>query len=115
MASIINGYIKLDQFKKINPNKIIRGEKGDRIPITISVNDESRFGNNCDIFVFQSKEERDAKLGRQYIGNASVVWTDGNITKGQKDNSQNNGDGVSPPFPIAQEVKPNNDFDDLPF
>jgi hypothetical protein len=112
MASIINGYIKLDQFKKIDRNKIIRGEKGDRIPITISVNDESRYGNNCDIFIQQSVEERQAKSGRHYIGNASVIWTDGNVTKGQKEG--NNSGAPKPPFPIADQ-KPAGDIDDLPF
>lgn len=112
MASIINGYIKLDQFKKIDRNKIIRGEKGDRIPITISVNDESRYGNNCDIFIQQSVEERQAKSGRHYIGNASVIWTDGNVTKGQKEG--NNSGPLKPPFPEADQ-KPADDIDDLPF
>lgn len=112
MATIINGYIKLDQFKKIDRNKIIRGDKGDRIPITVMVNDESRYGNNCDIFIQQSQEERQAKSGRHYIGNASVIWTDGNITKGQKED--NNSGPLKPPFPVADK-KPADDIDDLPF
>lgn len=113
MATIINGYIKLDQFKKLDRNKIIRGEKGDRVPITVMVNDESRYGNNCDIFIQQTPEERQAKSGRHYIGNASVVWTDGNITKGQKDDNNNSGP-LTPPFPVANQT-PADDIDDLPF
>lgn len=113
MATIINGYIKLDQFKQINPDKIIRGEKGDRIPITVMVNDESRYGNNCDIFIQQTQEERQAKSGRHYIGNASVIWTDGNITKGTKED--NNSGGIKAPFPTADASPKKQDFDDLPF
>ena len=76
------------------------------------VNDESRYGNNCDIFIQQSQEERQAKSGRHYIGNASVIWTDGNITKGQRED--NNSAPLKPPFPVADK-KPADDIDDLPF
>jgi hypothetical protein len=116
MASIISGYIKVDQLKAINPDKIIRGEKGDRIPITISVNEESRYGNNCDLFVSQSEDERKSKSPRHYLGNASVVWTDGTIVKGQKDNAnQAQSKGIDTPFPTVSQPKQQGDFDDLPF
>ena len=32
----------------------------------------------------QSKEEREAKEAKTYIGNGKVVWTDGVITKADK-------------------------------
>jgi hypothetical protein len=32
----------------------------------------------------QTKEERDAKAPKQYIGNGKVFWTDGKITKAEK-------------------------------
>lgn len=118
MSSVINGYIKIAELKKIDPKKIIRGEKEDRIPISISINEESNFGNNCGIYVSQSKEERDAKKRRHYLGNGSVVWTDGTIVLGQRDNKNNNnqsGETIQSPFPEATSQSEPKDFDDLPF
>lgn len=117
MASVINGFIKADELKRINQNKLIHGQKGVRIPITILVNDESRYGNNVTFIVSQSSEERDAKAEKHYLGNGSVVWTDGNIKKGEKD--QENGSSepqsmdniLSTPEPSGEK----NMFDDLPF
>ena len=106
MATIINGYIKADELKKIDQDKLIKGKQGVRIPVTIKVNDESRYGNNVDIFVQQEPDEREAKKPRHYLGNASVIWTDGNVVKGQKDSEG----GYSDP----KTEKKQDDFD-LPF
>tara|TARA_R100000951_G_scaffold32681_2_gene27804 strand:- start:187 stop:504 length:318 start_codon:yes stop_codon:yes gene_type:complete len=90
MGSLISASIKASELKKIDPKKIITGEKDKYIPVTISVDDISRFGKNVSIYIQQTKEERDSKEVRQYLGNGSVIWTDGNIVKGQKDDGQNN-------------------------
>jgi len=90
MGSLISASIKASELKKIDPKKIITGEKDKYIPVTISVDDVSRFGKNVSIFIQQTKEERDSKEKRHYLGNGSVIFTDGNIVKGQKDDSQNN-------------------------
>ena len=51
---------------------------------TMSVNDkQDDYGNNASIFVAQSKEQRDAKTHKQYVGNGKVAWTDGNIVKAE--------------------------------
>lgn len=102
MASIINGFIKADELKKINQDKLITGQQGVRIPITIKVNDESRYGNNVDIYVQLDEEERKNKAPRHYLGNASVIWTDGVVTKGEKDTKK------SSPAPAKEEKS---DFD----
>jgi hypothetical protein len=39
----------------------------------------SQYGQNVSVFYAQSKEEREAKTNKTYIGNGKVVWTDGNI------------------------------------
>lgn len=82
MATIINASIDVT---KINKDNLIEGKKGKYLPITIKVNDESRYGQNVSIAESQSKEERDAEEPKNFIGNGSVVWTDGNISKAQKD------------------------------
>ena len=53
---------------------------GKYLQITIAVNDETQFNNNCGIFISQSKEDREGGVAREYIGNGRLVWTDGRIT-----------------------------------
>ena len=75
MASIIKASINLSNVPK---DKIITGKKGKYLPITITVNDDlDQFGNQGPICVDQSKEERDSKEAKTYLGNVKVVWTNG--------------------------------------
>ena len=76
MASIIKASIDLN---KIPKDKIYVGKKGKYLPITITLNDENdQFGNQGPVVVEQSKEEREAKSPKTYLGNVKVVWTNGN-------------------------------------
>jgi hypothetical protein len=75
MASIIATSINLQEIPK---DKIITGKKGKYLPITITINDEvDQFGNQGPVVVQQTKEERDAKTAKTYLGNVKVVWTNG--------------------------------------
>jgi|TARA_R100000541_G_scaffold51317_1_gene58756 hypothetical protein len=75
MAGIITGSINLSNIPK---DKIIDGKKGKYLPISISINDEpDQFGNQGPIVVSQSKEEREAKSAKTYLGNIKVVWGNG--------------------------------------
>ena len=75
MASIIKTSINLTNVPK---DKIINGKKGKYLPITITINDEvDQFGNQGPVIVDQSKEEREAKIAKTYLGNCKVVWTNG--------------------------------------
>ena len=75
MAGIIKGSIDLT---KIPKDKIIQGKKGKYIPVSITVNDEEdQFGNFGPIIVDQTKEEREAKAAKTYLGNVRVVWSNG--------------------------------------
>ncbi len=75
MASIIKASINLNEIPK---HKIIDGKKGKYLPITITLNDEvDQFGNQGPIQVEQSKEERESKVQKIYLGNVKVVWTNG--------------------------------------
>jgi hypothetical protein len=75
MAGIIKGSINLEAIPK---DKIIIGKKGKYLPIVITVNDEiDQFGNQGPIIVDQTKEEREAKTAKTYLGNVKVVWTNG--------------------------------------
>ena len=75
MASIINFSIDLT---KIPKDKIIDGKKGKYLPVTLTLNDElDKFNNNGPVIVAQSKEERESKAAKVYLGNATVAWTNG--------------------------------------
>jgi hypothetical protein len=76
MASIIKASINLNDIPK---DKIYVGKKGKYLPITITLNDElDQFGNQGPVVVEQTKDERDAKAPKTYLGNVKVVWTNGN-------------------------------------
>ena len=87
MASIINASINLNNIDK---TKIIEGKKGKYLPISIVINDEAdQFGNQGTITIAQSKEEREAKTAKVYLGNVKVVWTNGdNVAAAPSDGQQ---------------------------
>ena len=102
MASIIKTSINLNDIPK---DKIYVGKKGKYLPITITLNNEpDQFGNQGPVVVEQTKEERDAKTPKTYLGNVKVVWTDGNnVYTAPRDNQP----AAPAPAPAADE--------DLPF
>lgn len=79
-----------------------KNEKG--IELTISISDEAnKYGHNLSAYVSQSKEQREAKKEKYYVGNGKVFWSDGKITVAEKKESNNTD-------PSKQE-----DNSDLPF
>jgi len=77
MAGIIKTSINLD---KIPKEKIVNGKKGRYLNIVVTVNDEvDQFGNQGPVVVDQTKEERDTKAEKVYLGNCKVVWTNGTM------------------------------------
>ena len=103
MASIIKASINLSEIPK---DKIYVGKKGKYLPITITLNDEvDQFGNQGPVVVEQTKEEREAKQAKTYLGNVKVVWTNGdNVATAPRDNQPQKG----APAPAAAK-------EDLPF
>ena len=75
MASIMKANIDLN---KIPKDKIYKGKKGSYLPIVITINDElGNYGDSGPIIVEQTKDERDAKVDKVYLGNVKIVWTNG--------------------------------------
>ena len=65
-------------------NLSIKGKDGYK-NYTISISDETnQYGQNVVMYEAQTKEEREAKQPKKYIGNGSVVWTDGTIKVADK-------------------------------
>ena len=103
MASIIKTSINLSEIPK---DKIFVGKKGKYLPITITINDDvDQFGNQGPVVVEQTKEEREAKQAKTYLGNVRVVWTNGdNVATAPRDNQPQK----AAPAPAAAK-------EDLPF
>jgi hypothetical protein len=79
MALILATSINLNEIPK---DKIIVGKKGKYLPISITLNDElDQFGNQGPVIVSQTKEEREAKTPKVYLGNVKLVWTNGEVKK----------------------------------
>ncbi len=106
MAGIIKTSINLSAIPK---DKIIEGKKGKYLPITITINDEvDQFGNQGPVIVSQTKEERETKTEKTYLGNAQVVWTNGEFPSPPPRDGQTPQAASAQAQSIAQE-------DDLPF
>ena len=87
---------------KIDKSRLIKGAKGTYANITVSVNDEDdKFGNNASVWESQTKEERDDKEDRNFLGNGKVIWT-----------SQSSNDA---PKKSSKKSKQEVEEDDLPF
>jgi hypothetical protein len=83
MSALINFSLRVDKLPK---EKFVVGKDGAvYYNGTISVNDETNeWGQNVSIIDSQTKEERDAKKPKTYLGNGKVVWNDGKITNAVK-------------------------------
>jgi len=83
MSALINFNLNIAKLPK---EKFIAGKEGAvYVNLTMAVNDETRYGNNTSVYVAQSKEEREAKKQRQYLGNGKVLWTDNVITTAERE------------------------------
>ena len=102
MASIIKASINLNEIPK---DKIIIGKKGKYLPISITINDEQdQFDQDGPIIVQQSKEERESKEAKTFLGNVNVVWSNG-----QNVEAKIKANGAGP------QTKAEEPEDDLPF
>lgn len=86
MSSLINVSINLQDLPK---EKFIQGKKGVYYDFTLSVNDDTnQFGKNVSVYDSQTKEEREAKKDKHYIGSGQVVWTDGNCVTAKREKGE---------------------------
>lgn len=83
MASLSSIYIKSETLETLAKTVKAKGEKG--IELTISISDETNeYGQNLSAYVAQSKEDREIKKPRYYVGNGKNFWNDGKINVADK-------------------------------
>ena len=83
--------VKID-VSKINKERLYEGKKGVYMDLMVQIDDEEdKYGNNVKAWEGQSKEEREAKKDRNFLGNGKVV------------------------FESAKKEEESDDKDDLPF
>lgn len=100
MGAIINYSLRVDKLPK---EKFIAGKDGAvYVNLTMSVNDETRYGNNASIMISQTQEEREAKKQKTFLANGKVVWNNGTILNAEKEEE-------------AKEVVQEAETSDLPF
>lgn len=82
MAQLFSASIDVS---KISKDKLVKGEKGTYLNITVSINDEAdQYGNVLSITESQTKEERESKAKKNYLANGKLVWSsDGGSTSKQ--------------------------------
>ena len=106
MSALISFYLKKETLETLLKTLNAKGEKG--VEITQSINEEvNQYGQNVSGWVSQSKEQRESKKDRYYVGNGKVFWTDGIIKLAEKQP-----DTTPAPAPQAAPEQPAND---LPF
>ena len=73
-------------------------------------NETGNYGDSGYIQTEQTKEERDAKQPKTFLGNVKVVWTDGqNVSIAHREGTQTS------TFETLQDTTKTNEEPDLPF
>ena len=104
MASLNNLYLKLETLETLV--KTIKAKKVAGISIDISINDEAKqYNQNVSAYVTQSKEDRDEKKPRYYVGNGRTFWTDGNIVAFKSDSNES-GKDVKKELESSEDILP---------
>ena len=68
----------------LNKDKVQFNEKG-WANVTVVLNDETnQYGQNVSAYMNQTKEQREAKEAKNYVGNGRVVWTEGSVVVAEK-------------------------------
>jgi len=72
MGAIINASINVAKLPK---EKFVKGKDGAVwYNFTISINDDTRYGNNVSVTDSRTMEEKEAGKPLSYLGNGAVVW-----------------------------------------
>jgi len=73
MSKIINLSIDFNKLKSLSK---VQGKNGaEYINLTLNLNDQKdQYGNDASVTVSQTKEEREAKAKKTFVGNGKIVF-----------------------------------------
>lgn len=72
MGKLVSLSINID---KVDMSRVVHGKNGRYLNLTVSLNDQvDQYGNNVSTWQQQTKEERDAKADRNFLGNGRIVY-----------------------------------------
>lgn len=99
MAAICT--VKID-LSKIDKSKIYKTEKGSSYyEFTLSINDKtSEYGDNISATESQTKEQRDNKEKKSFIGGGKVIWVGDGISVAEKRGSLTTASAPSDDLPF---------------
>ena len=87
MAALAEVYLKKETLQIIL--NALEAKKENGFAMTISIDDDSnQYGQNVSAFASQSKEQREAKKQKFYVGNGKVFWHNEKISLGVKQESK---------------------------
>lgn len=82
MSLLADIYIKKETLETLLKTIEKKGDKA--ISLTVSIEDEAgRYDQNLSAYVSQSKEDREAKKNKFYVGNGKVFWNNGKVVNGK--------------------------------
>lgn len=103
---MINAWVKLETLETMVAT--LKRKNAPGIGIDISVNDEARsYGQNVTMTIAQTKEQREAKNKKFYVGNGRTFWSNNGEPTFTKQESEVNKDEPSVNYSAKE--------DDLPF
>lgn len=90
MGALANIYLKEETLDVLL--KTVRAKKEKGVSLTISINDETNeWGQNLTAFVSQTKEQREGKVKKFYVGNGAVTWIKDGVKVAEKVNKGEEG------------------------
>lgn len=106
MSALLEVWIKKETLETLLKTVNTKGDKG--VGITISINDETnQYEQNVSSWVSQTKEQREAKKDKFYVGNGKCFHV-----KGEVKTAERKTDRAQQSTPAST---PNSEYDDLPF
>jgi phosphoenolpyruvate-protein kinase (PTS system EI component) len=106
MSALLDVYIKKETLETLLKTVNTKGEKG--VAITITNNDETnQYEQNVSSWVSQTKEQRDAKKERFFVGNGKCFHVKGEVkTAKRKENKAQPKEAVPTPVEVDESELP---------
>lgn len=98
MSALLDIYIKKDTLAVLLYTVQKKGENG--VAITINCDDKTNhYGQNVSAWVSQTKEQREAKTPRYYVGNGKVHYvSEAGVTKAERKQESGQNEDEKLPF-----------------